>query len=140
MKASTHPSYIGPSFGGRDFSRAHDGYSRLRRLARMPLAEIAGRSRQEAAKILERLTTTERPIDPATILREHAPAFVSDQAALQILREAAPKRFFAGVENLQFAAQAVPEHRDAVLNSANVTRQNRFDLLGYRNLWFGDPI
>lgn len=140
MKVSTHPSFAGPSYVGRDFSRAHARYSRLLRLARMPLAEIAGRSRQEAAKILERLTTTERSIDPATILRDHAPAFVDHQTALQILREEAPKRFFAGVENLQFAAQAVPEHRHAVLNSANAMRQNRFDLLGYRNLWFGDPI
>jgi hypothetical protein len=140
MKVSTHPSYVAPTYVGRDFSRAYTGYSRLQRLARMPLAEIAGRSRQEAAKILERLTAGDRPIDPATILRDHAPAFVSPRVALQILREAAPKRFFAGVENLQFAAHAVPEHRDALVNSANATLQNRFDLLGYRTLWFGDPI
>src|SRR5688500_20294625 len=102
MKASTHPSYVGPSYVGRDFSRAHAGYSRLRRLVQMPLAEMAGRSRQEAAKILERFTTTERPIDPATILRDHAPAFLNHQAALQILREEAPKRLVAGGENQRF--------------------------------------
>jgi hypothetical protein len=106
----------------------------------MPLSEIAGRSRQEAAKLLDRITTVDRPIDPATILRDHAPAFANPVAALAILREVAPSRFFAGVENLQFAAQAVPDHRDAVLSSASGTLQNRFDLLGYHTLWFGDPI
>ena len=34
----------------------------------------------------------------------------------------------------------LPAHRDAVLSSADATLQNRFDLLGYRTLWFGDPI
>ena len=138
MKASTHPSYVVPTVGSA--SRPGSVVDKLRRLRRMPLAEIAVRGRQEAAKLLDRVTTSDRPIDPATILRDHAPAFGDHEAALQILREAAPKRFFAGVENLQFAAQAVPEHRDAVLNSANATLQNRFDLLGYRTLWFGDPI
>jgi uncharacterized heparinase superfamily protein len=140
MKASTHPSYAGPSYVGRDVSRAHAAYSRLRRLARMPFSEIAGRGRQEAAKILERLTADDRTIDPESILRHHAPAFVDREAALQILRDAGPKRFFAGVEHPHIAAQTVPEHRDAILSSADATRQNRFDLLGYRTLWFGDPI
>jgi hypothetical protein len=140
MKVSAHAPQVGRTFVGRDFSRANAAYSRVRKLIRMPLAEIAGRSRQEAAKLLDRITTVDRPLDPETILRDHAPAFVDPAAALEMLREVAPSRFFAGVENLQFAAQAVPGHHDAVLSDAAATLQNRFDLLGYHTLWFGDPI
>ena len=99
-----------------------------------------GAARQEVAKLFDRVTTADRPVDPATILRQHAPAYVNPGAALEILRTVAPTRFFAGVEHLSFAAQAVPEHRVAVLTSATENVQNRFDLLGYRTLWFGDPI
>jgi uncharacterized heparinase superfamily protein len=140
MKEFTHPSYVEPSLAPHDFSRADVAYSRLRKLMRMPFSEIAGRSRQEAAKLFDRVTTADRAIDSATILRDHAPAYVDGAAALEMLRTMAPSRFFAGVESLPFAAEAVPGHRDAVLSRAAATLQNRFDLLGYRTLWFGDPI
>jgi uncharacterized heparinase superfamily protein len=106
----------------------------------MPLSEIAGRCRHEAAKLFDRVTTLDRPLDANAILRHHAPPYADPAAALEILREVAPSRFFAGVENLRWAARAVPGHRDAVLSSAAAILQNRFDLLGYRTLWFGDPI
>ena len=138
-KASAEPATVRP-FVGRDFRRAGVAYSRLRKLMRMPFAEIAGRSRQEAAKLFDRVTTADRAIDPAAILRDHAPAYADGAAALDVLRTAGPSRFFAGVEDLPFASQAVPGHRDAVLTRAAATLQNRFDLLGYRTLWFGDPI
>jgi hypothetical protein len=113
--------------------------SRLRRIARMPWAEIAGRSRQEAAKLLDRLGT-DRAVEPAAILRDRAPAYADPSAALGILRDAAPSRFFAGTDRLDFAVNAVPEHRKAVENGAASALQNQFDLLGYRRLWFGEPI
>ena len=107
---------------------------KLRRLRSMPFSEIAGRSRQEAAKLIDRVTTVDRPVDPATILRDQAPAFVNPAAALEILRQVAPSRFFAGVENLQFVSQAVAGHRDAVMSRAAATLQHRFDLLGYQHV------
>jgi uncharacterized heparinase superfamily protein len=137
-KSSAEPTYVVPAF--RSASGSRSLRATLRRLRGMPLSEIAGRGRQEAGKLFDRVTTADRPADPATILRNHAPAYVNPAAALEILRTAAPTRFFAGVEHLPFAAQAVPEHRDAVLNGATENVQSRFDLLGYRTLWFGDPI
>ena len=112
---------------------------RIRRLARMPWSEIAGRTRQEAAKLIDRVTASDR-IDMRALLQEQAPLFANPAAALQILREAAPRRFFAGVENPSWIAQLLPDHRSAVLTSAESSMQNRFNLLGYRTLWFGEPI
>ncbi len=106
----------------------------------MPLSELAGRSRQEAAKFIDRVTTGRRPIDPSAIVREHAPALARSGAPLGILRGAAPRRFFAGVEHPNRVGQLLPEHRAAVLNGAAATLRSRFDLLGYRTLWFGEPI
>ncbi|HET9469187.1 MAG TPA: alginate lyase family protein [Vicinamibacterales bacterium] len=137
-KISADTSYVVPAFTSARGSRSVA--AKLRRLRRMTLSEIAGRSRQEAAKLIDRVTASDRPIDTASILRDHAPAFVDHAAALHILREAAPLRFFAGVENLRYSADAVREHHDASFNSVAATLQHRFDLLGYRTLWFGDPI
>ena len=137
-KISTHSGYVVPAF--RPARRAWSIVNKLRRLRHMPLTEIAGRSRQEAAKLLDRVTRVRRPASPQAILRDHAPAFLDSGAALGILREAAPSRFFAGLDDLQVAAQALPGYREAVLSSAEATLQNRFDLLGYHTLWFGDPI
>src|SRR5687767_9190893 len=127
-KTTAEPAYAVPAFGPARGSRSV--LARLRRLRDMPLSEIAGRSRQEAAKLFERVTA-DRAVDAAAILRDHAPAYADGAAALEILRTAAPSRFFAGVQNLPLAAQAVPGHGDAVLSRAAATLQNRFDLLGY---------
>ena len=105
----------------------------------MPLAEIAGRTRQEAAKLIDRVTANDR-IDAELVLGEQAPLLADPIVALQILREAAPFRFFAGAENPSWIAQLLPEHRCAVLKSVDSSMQNRFNLLGYSTLWFGDPI
>jgi Heparinase II/III-like protein/Heparinase II/III N-terminus len=137
-KVSTQEPYVVPTF--RSAFAPRSAFDRIRRLRGMPLSEIAGRGRQEAAKLLDRVRTVVRPPHPTAILREHAPAYADPASALAILRGVAPSRFFAGVENLQFAAGAIHGHRDALLSSADATLQNRFDLLGYRTLWFGDPI
>ena len=106
----------------------------------MRWSEIAGRSRQGAAKLLDRAITGDRPINPPAILREHAPAYVNASSALGIMREVAPSRFFAGVDRLDLSVNAVPEQREVVLDGAASLLRNRFDLLGYRTVWFGDPI
>lgn len=114
--------------------------SRLRRLASMPLREVAGRSRQEAAKLFDRLTWNERTTEPIAVLEEHAPSLASDTAVLQFLRGDAPARFFAGIEEPARVGELFPGHREAVIKHADASLRNRFDLLGYRTLWFGDPI
>src|SRR4029077_21025035 len=56
------------------------------------------------------------------------------------LRESAPRRFFAGVENPLWVAAQVPAHRQDVVAAAAGPIQNNFHLLGYRAVWFGEPI
>jgi hypothetical protein len=141
-RASAHPSYVqtphaAPSVapGGKRGGLRE----KFRRLSGMPLSELAGRSRQEARKLLERVSR-QQPIEANAILRAHAPALARPESALQALRHEAPQRFFAGVENPSRIAELLPEHRDLVVERAGATLQNRFDLLGYGTLWFGDPI
>src|SRR5215207_9515087 len=110
MKAFIEPAYL-PAFKSARAPRSLS--DSLRRFRRMPWSEIAGRSRQEAAKLVDRMTTGDRAINPAAILRDHAPAYVNASAALGILRKRAPSRFFAGVDRLDFAVAAVPGQREA---------------------------
>jgi hypothetical protein len=111
----------------------------LRRVTSMPLAEIAGRGRQEAWKLVDRVSWR-RSIDAAAILRDHAPALARPDSALQTIRQTAPQRFFAGVEAPSRVAESLPQHCAVAVERAAATLVNRFDLLGYRTLWFGDPI
>jgi hypothetical protein len=106
----------------------------------MPLAEIAVRGWQEAAKLIDRVTTIDRPVDPSLLLREHAPALADPRAAVGVLRELVPQRFFQGAAEPSLVARLAPDHRAQILSSAVSALQGRFDLLGYRNLWFGEPI
>jgi len=137
-KASTHVPYVVPAV--RSAVRGRSTFDRIRRIGRMPLAEMAGRGRQEAAKLFDRVRTVVRPANPAAILCDHASRYADPAVALAILRHDAPSRFFAGVEDLQYAADVTDEHRDALLSGAETILQKRFHLLGYRTLWFGDPI
>lgn len=136
-ESSTHPSYVVPA--ALVSGRSRSLIDRMLRARHMPLSELAGRGRQEAAKLVERITSR-RSIDPFSIVREQAPALARPGAAHAILRGRAPRRFFAGVEEPGLVGELVPEHRAAVLESAATTLKSRFDLLGYRTLWFGDPI
>jgi hypothetical protein len=105
----------------------------------MPLAEIAVRGWQEAAKLIDRFTTIDRPVDPPLLLREHAPVLADPHAAVAILRELVPQRFFQGAADPSLVARLAPDHREQIQSSAVSALQGRFDLLGYRNLWFGEP-
>src|SRR5438552_2208038 len=42
--------------------------------------------------------------------------------------------------NAAWVASQAPTHRRDVVAAAADPMQNRFDLLGYRTLWFGDPV
>src|SRR5262245_11616733 len=111
----------------------------LRRLAAMSLAEIAGRGKQETAKVIEALAGPRRD-DVRALLGRSAPAFADSGALVDMLRNEAPKRFFAGVENPAGIANDFPIHRDAVVAAADKSMAGRFDLLGFESLSFGDPI
>src|SRR5439155_24221053 len=54
-----------------------------------------------------------------------------------------PARFFAGATSgcvPMLLAERAPEASRAVVESAELVRQGRFELLGYRSLSFGNPI
>jgi len=127
---------------------------RLERLSGMGFHELASRSRQEAAKWLERLgaaIVTEdgapRALPPAR--GAHASRQSGDELeralgrALQRFNEEAPSRFFdgaAGDATRRLLEGSLPLARPQVLEAAEPIGRKRFDLLGYRGLFFGDPI
>lgn len=103
---------------------------RLRRLARMRVSELAGRSRQEALKRLERAGWATLP----------APRL---EVSLADWRAAAPARFFQGAASAavpSLAGARWPDACEDVTRTAEQTCKKRFDLLGYRDLSFGDPV
>jgi hypothetical protein len=113
--------------------------ARFKRLAGMPLSEIAGRGRQEAAKLLDAIAGPSGT-EASSLLRRHAPALADPANLLATLRQRAPRRFFAGVENLSTAWEEMDAHRTATVASADESMKGRFNLLGYRGLAFGHPI
>ncbi|HEV3215920.1 MAG TPA: alginate lyase family protein [Vicinamibacterales bacterium] len=131
----------GPDGAGRPGGESSFGRSlrRASRIAEMPLAEVACRGRQAASKWLE-CVAGDRAFDAEAVLHAQNPAFADASAALRMLRESAPRRFFAGVEDAARVAADVPAHPHDVVAAAADHLQGRFDLLGYRALWFGEPI
>jgi uncharacterized heparinase superfamily protein len=115
----------------------------LRRIRDMRFAELAYRGWQEASKWLERVAPIELPEHPEALLRKHAPELANADEALRIVRGVAPGRFFAGATHPDLAAlisSRFPGHRAELLAAADSLVKRHFDLLGYRTLWFGDPI
>jgi hypothetical protein len=116
----------------------------LGRIREMTLTEMAYRGQQEATKLIERLAPVDSYDNPRAALEEHAPALATPEAALRWLRETAPHRFFAGVQDaavLDALRSRLPDACDDVVAAATDTvASRRFDLLGYRTLSFGDPI
>ena len=115
----------------------------LRKLRRMPLAEIVCRTRQEASKWIDRLSPAGRAIDSSRWLESRAPQLASPDAALQLFRDRLPGRFFAGAADpgIGSALDAhFPGARAGISRAADRLLDGRFDLLGYRDLSFGDPI
>jgi heparinase II/III-like protein len=103
---------------------------RLRRLARMGARELAERSRQEARKRLERAGWATRPVPRLDV-------------SLSDWRAAASARFFEGVANADaplLLATRWPGACEGTSLAAEQACRKRFDLLGYQNLTFGDPV
>ena len=102
---------------------------KLRRLMRMGPYELMERSRQEALKRLERSGWVTRP----------APRL---EVSLADWQAAAPVRFFQGASTATSSLVAArwPGTCENITRTAAATCNNRFDLLGYEDLSFGDPV
>jgi hypothetical protein len=121
----------------------------------MGFPELASRGRQEISKWMERLAVARDPGDEprrsallsttGAIASRH-PGDELERAlgrALQRFNQEAPGRFFAGAAG--DATQPFPDGSLApgltqLLAAAEMIGRKRFDLLGYRELHFGDPI
>jgi hypothetical protein len=103
---------------------------RLRRVASMGVAEAGYRGWQESAKWIDR-----RRIERDSIERVDTPG---RDAVDAVFRE----RFFPGVtpESIAELRRLFPEACQQIREEADGLLAGRFDLLGYRNLWFGEPI
>jgi hypothetical protein len=102
---------------------------KLRRLVGMGVGELAERSRQELLKRLERAGLGLQPPAPGVSL--------SDWQA------AAPARFFRGAACLTTSSLLEtrwPDVSAGIVQAAEQACNKRFDLLGYRDLSFGDPV
>ena len=106
---------------------------KLQRAARMGFGEVSSRARQELSKWMD------RRIEPR---RSNVNGVISSEQIERCLAEM-PDRFFAGASDPRVAAMLCERFPDAgprIVEAADRTLQGRFDLLGYRDLSFGDPI
>jgi hypothetical protein len=99
----------------------------------MGFAEMSCRARQEVSKWLDRRTDPRR-----RALGDAIPVELIDQSL-----EEMPCFFFAGATDPRVPAmldERLPHSRSRIVAEADRAIQKRFDLLGYRQLSFGDPI
>src|SRR5262249_45342517 len=114
------------------------------RLLRMGPVEFAFRSRQEAAKVVDRLLPSAQYHEAAVVLAQKAPALAGEDAALRLLRSSLPARIFAGVADHPsvevFSAGRRDEGRDLIAAATDIVAGHRVDLLGYKAIPLNDPI
>ena len=106
---------------------------KLQRLFRMGFAELSCRARQEVSKRVDRRADPRR-----STLDSSIPAERSDRW----LDEMVP-HFFAGPSDPRLPAlmtERLPASVHGIVAAADRALAKRFDLLGYRDLSFGDPI
>ena len=111
---------------------------RLKRIAGMSLAELRYRGRQQGSKWIDRWRPDAPQPDAREVLRREAPQLDS-HALLDAVKRSFDERFFPGA-GPRAAADHEPSHVDAITVEADRLLAGRFDLLGYRDLQFGDPI
>ena len=134
MAASSSGFARRPPAAGGASSRARA--VKLRRLRQMGLAEIAGRTRQEASKWWDRVA-------PGGATRKRGGRVVDCVRQRERFRVAAPSRFFCGAADARtvaLLADRAPDTMREVIAAAERAVAGRFDLLGYRGLSFGDPV
>lgn len=106
---------------------------KLQRAFRMGPSAISCRARQELSKWLDRRAGAARPGFAATL-----PVAIVDRYL-----DAMRGRFFLGASDPrvpEILRERLPGSARRVVAAADRTLQKRFDLLGYRELSFGDPI
>jgi heparinase II/III-like protein len=106
---------------------------KLRRAARMSLAEVSCRFRHEVSKWLDRRAEPHRGPSGDAIRTDLIEQCVEEM----------PDRFFPGASDPRVPAilhERCPDSGPRIVAAADRTLQKRFDLLGYRQLSFGDPI
>jgi len=106
---------------------------RLQRLRSLGIGGIADRGRQEGWKWLER-----RGVVPRS-----RPRIEAADPIFERFRQGCSARFFAGAVSpaTPFCLTGrMPEARARALLAAQSIRRNHFDLLGYRGLFFGNPV
>lgn len=100
----------------------------LRRLLQMTPTEIGGRARQETSKWVDR----------------HFPTLYSrERINATAFPPLAPAGFFPGAADERTGAlldRRAPRARHRILSDAETLLRGRFDLLGYRQLSFGQPV
>ena len=94
----------------------------------MRFAEIGYRTRQASAKLIDRVS----PPAPAA----------TDPSVVAGVQRRILDRLFAGLqpESIAIMRSEFADARDELLVRADAALTKHFDLLGYRDLWFGDPI
>ncbi len=128
---------------------------KLQRLKSMGIGEIAYRGRQEANKLFERVGsnghapgyTLQKSLAPDA-LKELRGASTGDIRALasaltKRFKANAAKRFFAGAadpQSTRLLREHTPDACRAIVDIADKALAGRFKLLGYEDLFFGDPI
>jgi hypothetical protein len=123
----------------------HAGIDQLRKLRGRSLREVHERGRQELGKIGGRLlgVAVGEPSDER-FARELAPGVGGDYAARLLARfrgrGAALPSMRERADVARTARDRFPEACEAILERADRAAAGRFDLLGHRDLAFGDPI
>ncbi len=103
------------------------------RVLRMGPAEISCRARQEVSKWIDRLVDPRRGRLVPSVPIERADRWVDEMAP----------HFFTGLSEPRVSAfihQRLPASVRRIVTAADRALEKRFDLLGYRDLSFGDPI
>jgi hypothetical protein len=109
---------------------------KMERLSKMDFVEIAGRGRHEAAKWLERAGLLGRPgwVDAARF---------GESVARDTTRFVDTARFFAGATSAatpSLLLDRTPAGCQRTISQAETLLCGRFELLGHRDIFFGDPI
>ncbi len=103
------------------------------RILRMGPAELSCRARQQVSKWIDRLADRRRASLGGSIPTERADRWVDEMAP----------HFFAGASEPQvppLVRERLPESAHRIVAAADKVLAKQFDLLGYRDLSFGDPI
>jgi Heparinase II/III-like protein/Heparinase II/III N-terminus len=106
---------------------------KLQRVLRMGFAEISCRARHEVSKWIDRRTDRRRGTCEGPISAERVDRWLDDMAA----------HFFIGLRDPRVPVvlhERLPDSAHRIVAAANCAIAKRFDLLGYRELSFGDPI